>query len=101
MKFLHILAIVWIFGLNLLVPAVAPACPLCGEAIANANANSNPDDVDNFPAAMNQSIYLMLAVPYTALGIVGFCIYRGVKANEAHRQEAHRQAQESMSETQV
>jgi hypothetical protein len=30
---------------------------------------------------MNQSIYLMLAVPYTAAGVFGFLIYRGVKKN--------------------
>ena len=101
MKSLHILAALSIIGLSFLAPVALHACPLCGEAIASANANSNPDDVDNFPAAMNQSIYLILAVPYTALGVVGFCIYRGVKLNEAHRQEAHRQAQESTSETQV
>ena len=34
---------------------------------------------------MNQSIYLMLGVPYTALGLVGFCIYRGVKKNDEFR----------------
>ena len=36
---------------------------------------------------MNQSIYLMIGVPYTALFIIGFMIYRGVKKNEAHRRE--------------
>jgi hypothetical protein len=30
---------------------------------------------------MNQSIYLMLGIPYTALAIVGFMIYRGCKKN--------------------
>ena len=30
---------------------------------------------------MNQSIYLMLAVPYTAAGVFGFLIYRGVRKN--------------------
>ena len=36
---------------------------------------------------MNQSIYLMLAVPYSALVVVGYMIYRGVKKNEAYRQQ--------------
>jgi len=71
---------VWLFA-----PLSARACPLCSEAIANANASSADDDVDQFPAAMNSSILMMLAVPYTALGIVGFCIYRGVKQNDAYR----------------
>src|SRR5438270_852020 len=33
---------------------------------------------------MNQSIFLMLIVPYSALGIVGYCIYRGVRKNEEY-----------------
>lgn len=66
-------------------PNVLRACPLCSEAIANSNSGSDEDEIDNFPAAMNQSIYLMLAVPYTALGVVGFCIYRGVRQNEIVR----------------
>jgi hypothetical protein len=41
------------------------------------------DELDDFPAAMNQSIYLMLGVPYAALIIVGFMIYRGMKKNDA------------------
>jgi hypothetical protein len=36
---------------------------------------------------MNRSIYMMLAVPYSALGIVGFLIYRGVKQNEQYRKD--------------
>lgn len=35
---------------------------------------------------MNQSIYLMIGVPYLALGGVGFLIYRGCKKNAAYRQ---------------
>ena len=34
---------------------------------------------------MNQSIYIMLGVPYAALFVVGFMIYRGVKKNDEHR----------------
>ena len=36
---------------------------------------------------MNQSIYLMLGVPYATLFIAGFMIYRGVKKNAAYLQE--------------
>jgi hypothetical protein len=46
------------------------------------------DEIDDFPAAMNQSIYLMLGVPYTALFVVGFMIYRGMKKNDAFRDDA-------------
>ncbi len=80
-----ILALAFI-ALTFVAPMTVCACPLCAEAIANSNATEPDDDKDNFPAAMNQSIYLMLAVPYSMLGIVGFMIYRGVKKNEAFRQ---------------
>jgi hypothetical protein len=43
------------------------------------------EDENNFPTAMNQSIYLMISVPYTALGITGFLIYRGCKKNAEYR----------------
>jgi hypothetical protein len=34
---------------------------------------------------MNDSIYLMIGVPYVTLMIVGFLIYRGCKKNAAYR----------------
>lgn len=64
-----------------LVAPIASACPMCADAIANANSSANEDDMDHFPAAMNQSIYLMLSVAYTTFGVVGFMIYRGAKRN--------------------
>jgi hypothetical protein len=33
------------------------------------------------PAAYNASIYLMVGMPYTVLGVLGFLIYRGCKKN--------------------
>lgn len=36
---------------------------------------------------MNQSIYLMLGVPYTVLFVGGFLIYRGMKKNDAYRRD--------------
>src|SRR5262245_20526133 len=69
--------------LTLLLPCAVQACPLCSEAIANSAGED--DEQTNFPKAMNQSIYLMLAVPYTALGVIGFCIYRGMRRNEEYR----------------
>jgi hypothetical protein len=35
---------------------------------------------------MNQSIYLMVSVPYLALAVFGFLIYRGCKKNAAYRE---------------
>jgi hypothetical protein len=47
-------------------------------------SSSEADDTDNFPAAVNQSIYLMVSVPYLSLGFVGFMIYRGVRKNREY-----------------
>ncbi|MBI1830981.1 MAG: hypothetical protein HYR84_05970 [Planctomycetes bacterium] len=82
MKWLKLIALCCMIAIAL--PATVRACPLCADAIANSNAAE--DDKDDFPAAMNQSIYLMLGVTYLAFGTVGFLIYRGVKQNEAYRQ---------------
>jgi len=49
-------------------------------------SSSEADDTDNFAGAVNQSIYLMVSVPYGALMIVGFMVYRGVKKNAAYLQ---------------
>jgi hypothetical protein len=85
MKYLRTLTLA--FALSSLTPLSVRACPLCADAIANANNGSAQEDVDQFPAAMNRSIYMMLAVPYSALGIVGYLIYRGVKQNEQYRKD--------------
>jgi hypothetical protein len=85
MKLIKIIALILVAFCA--APMPIRACPLCADAIANANNASDADDVDNFPAAMNQSIYWMLAVPYSAFGIVGFLIYRGVKQNEQYRKD--------------
>ncbi len=37
-------------------------------------------------AAYNASIYLMVSVPYVALAVVGFLIYRGCKKNAEYLQ---------------
>lgn len=50
----------------------------------------SPEDENNLPAAINQSIYLMLIVPYLTLGVVGFLIWRGVRKNAAYRASLER-----------
>jgi hypothetical protein len=85
MNYLRILTIACILTVPLAAPLAVRACPLCSEAIANSNDKNSKADADHFPAAMNQSIYLMLAVPYTAFGVVGFFIYRGMKQNDEYR----------------
>lgn len=75
-------------ALMLLAPATVSACPLCKEAIG---ASQGPEDEpNNEPAAYNQSIYLMVSVPYLLLGTVGFLIVRGVRKNQAFFEEQRR-----------
>ncbi len=64
----------------LLAPTIAQGCPLCAEAVA-AGSDAE-DEVSYFAESMNQSIYLMIAVPYSCLGIVGFMIYRAKRHEE-------------------
>ena len=78
-KIHHIVACLFL-GLALLAPLTVHACPLCKEAIAA----SDDDEVNNLPAAMNQSIYLMVSTPYLLLGFAGFFIWRGVRQNAAY-----------------
>jgi hypothetical protein len=61
----------------LLAPA-ALACPNCKDAVANGEAGD--DDPLREARAYNNSIYLMLAVPYTILGTAGFVVYRKYRA---------------------
>lgn len=56
------------------------ACPLCKEAIANSEPVEEPSGAD-LPAAYNNSIYLMVGMPYLLLGVFGFLVYRGLQQN--------------------
>ncbi len=78
---LRVLAILFVLVAVLLAPLSAWACPLCKEAISTSD---DPAEVNNLPAAYNNSIYMMIAVPYLSLGLLGFGIYRGLKMNAAY-----------------
>ena len=80
MKYIAIIILAGLVTIFLVVP-IASACPMCADAIANSGYSANEDEIDQFPAAMNQSIYLMLSVAYMTFGVVGFMIYRGVQRN--------------------
>jgi hypothetical protein len=57
----------------------ASACPNCKEAVAAAGDQSDDDPLRE-ARAYNYSIYFMLAVPYSLLGVggaVGYRMYRG------------------------
>jgi hypothetical protein len=69
MKYLRFLLLALFFALS----SSAPACPLCKDAISTPGPD---EEVNNLPRAYNNSIYLMISVPYMALGVVGFAIYR-------------------------
>jgi hypothetical protein len=51
----------------------------------NTSSSSGDDDPLREARAYNQSIYLMVAMPYLLLGTVGFMIYRGIKAAQKTR----------------
>jgi hypothetical protein len=63
-------------------PLAVQACPACTEMVASS---TDVDDADNFAAAVNESICVMLGVPFSALFVVGFMIYRGMKKNDEFR----------------
>lgn len=59
------------------VPAIA--CPNCKDAITSAG---DDDDPLREARAFNWSIYFMLAVPYTMLGVGGFIGYRMYRSTQ-------------------
>ena len=54
-----------------------------------AAPSSGSEEYDTDPAreasAYNNSIYLMVSMPYLLLGAFGFYVYRGLKKNQAAR----------------
>jgi hypothetical protein len=68
-----------LLALALLVPVRAVwACPSCNEAVP-ANSGAEEDEQARLARAYNNSIYLMVGMPYFLLGVVGFMVYRGLK----------------------
>jgi hypothetical protein len=66
----------------LAVPGMVHACPTCKEA---PGAKNSDEEGSGNAAAYNQSIYLMVSVPYITLGIGTVLVYRGIKKNEAYQ----------------
>jgi hypothetical protein len=60
-----------------LTPGVR-ACPLCQETATTAVESS--DDPLREARAYNRSNFLMLGMPYLLLGVIGYKVYRGLKA---------------------
>jgi hypothetical protein len=80
MKWFRLIAGMLMIAMPLIAPRMVLACPLCTEMVAAAGEDGG-DDTDNFPAAVNESIYVMVSVPYLSFAVVGFFVYRGVKKN--------------------
>jgi predicted small secreted protein len=57
------------------------ACPNCKDAIANGTGEDGDDPLRE-ARAYNNSIYFMLAVPYSILGIGGFVFYRHYRTGQ-------------------
>lgn len=75
----------WVFAIcaaTFLVQApLASACPNCKDAVAAGEVGD--DDPLREARAYNNSIYFMLAVPYSILGTAGFLVYRKYRTNSA------------------
>jgi hypothetical protein len=61
-----------------LVPQIARACPSCAEAVPQTSG-AEEEDLVRLGRAYNNSIYLMVGMPYFLLGTVGYLIYRHLR----------------------
>ena len=86
MHTLHRLTLTLAAALSLFAAPPAPACPNCKEAAASAIDEG--DDPYREARAYNQSIYLMVSMPYLLLGGVGFMVYRGFKKQQSLVEQA-------------
>jgi hypothetical protein len=77
----------WLYGLILavtllLAPTAARACPACADAVP-ASSGAEEDDQAREARAYNQSIYLMVGMPYLLVGGLGFMVYRSLRHKPA------------------
>jgi len=79
------LALLFAVLLVLLAPCLARACPSCSEAVP-ASSGSGEEDQEKLGRAYNQSIYLMVGMPYCLLGAVGFMVYRRLRSSQIGQQ---------------
>src|SRR5579872_3909003 len=82
-----------LFGLVLstllLLPRAGFACPSCADAVPDTSG-AEAFDAARESAGYNQSIYLMVGMPYLLLGGLGLLIYRG------YRRQAKKLAQQPL-----
>jgi hypothetical protein len=77
MKWLHFILASFVLCTVLVAARPALACPACQDAIINSPDNG--DDPMREARAYNQSIYLMVAMPYGTLGLLSLLVYRGYR----------------------
>jgi hypothetical protein len=78
MKLLHLILGCFVIFTILVVARPVLACPACQDAVINGSGKDD-DDPMREARAYNQSIYLMVAVPYGTLGTLGLLVYRGYR----------------------
>jgi hypothetical protein len=78
MKLLHLLLGGFVLFTVLALAQPALACPACQDAVINGSGKDD-DDPMREARAYNQSIYLMVGVPYGTLGMLSFLVYRGYR----------------------
>jgi hypothetical protein len=66
-------ALLVLFVLALVLPAVAAACPNCKDAVPDGEY---PGGSASLGVGFYYSILLMIAAPWTAIAVVAFLIYR-------------------------
>jgi hypothetical protein len=76
MKLLQLILGSFALFIILAIARPASACPACQDAIINSSGKDD-DDPMREARAYNQSIYLMVAVPYGTLSTLGLLVYRG------------------------
>jgi membrane protease YdiL (CAAX protease family) len=78
MKSLHFILGCFALFTVLVVARPVTACPACQDAIINSSGKDD-DDPMREARAYNRSIYLMVAVPYGTLSMLGLLVYRGYR----------------------
>jgi len=62
----------------LFAPRLGQACPSCQEAVP-ATSGAGEEDSERLAHAYNNSVYLMVGMPYLLLGTVSFLVYRHLR----------------------
>jgi hypothetical protein len=77
--------LVLLAGLVVALPRSVSACPSCADAVPLSNGGEEDEEM-LVARAYNQSIYLMVGMPYLLLGGIGFLVYRGLRRRAASQQ---------------